>query len=214
MAGLNKGGDYAMKAAKASKVLAASHPQFKCPFCGKGFEQKSKLSRHTETAHPPSAASAADLERLLGGIKYPKSKQELQSFATQRISKGSPELLILVSSLPDRIYRDSAEVGIALGELKSGKTPRSSTQMAKLEPPSKRGGRNALISSSISAARIASMLKGIDFPKSKRSIILYARRQQADDSSEGIISVLRRISEKTYRNMAELEIEIGKTKHK
>jgi hypothetical protein len=214
MVGLNKGGDYAMKAAKASKVLAASHPQFKCPFCGKGFEQKSKLSRHTETAHPPSAPSAADLERLLGGIKYPKSKQELQSFATQRISKGSPELLILISSLPDRIYRDSAEVGIALGELKSGKTPRSSTQMAKLEPPSKRGGRNALISSSISAARIASMLKGIDFPKSKRSIIRYARRQPADDSSEGIFSVLRRISEKTYRNMAELEIEIGKTKHK
>ena len=86
--------------------------------------------------------------------------------------------------------------------------------MAKLEPPSKRGGGNALISSSISAARIASMLKGIDFPKSKRSIILYARRQPADDSSEGIISVLRRISEKTYKNMAELEIEIGKTKHK
>ena len=97
MVGLNKGGDYAMKAAKASKVLATRHPQFKCPFCGKGFEQKSKLSRHTETAHPPSAPSAADLESLLGGIKYPKSKQELQSFATQRISE-SPELLILVSS--------------------------------------------------------------------------------------------------------------------
>jgi DNA repair exonuclease SbcCD ATPase subunit len=97
MVGLNKGGDYAMKAAKASKVLATRHPQFKCPFCGKGFEQKSKLSRHTETAHPPSAPSAADLERLLGAIKYPKSKQELQSFATQRISMRSSELLILVS---------------------------------------------------------------------------------------------------------------------
>jgi hypothetical protein len=211
MVGLNKGGDYAMKIAKASKVLAASHPQFKCPFCGKGFEQKSKLNRHTETAHPPSAPSAADLERLLGGIKYPKSKQELQSFATQRITKGSPELLILVSSLPDRIYRDAAEVGIALGELKSGKRPRSSAQMAKLEPPSKRGGKNALMSSSISAARIASMLKGIDFPKSKRSVILYARKQ-SDDSSEGIISVLRMISDKTYKNMAELEKEIGKIK--
>jgi hypothetical protein len=191
--------------------MASSHPQFKCPFCGKGFEQKSKLNRHTETAHPPSAPSAADLERLLGGIKYPKSKQELQSFATQRISTGSPELLILVSSLPDRIYRDAAEVGVALGELKSGKRPRSSAQIAKLEPPSKRGGKNALISSSISAARIASVLKGIDFPKSKRSVIMYARRQ-SDDSSGGIISVLRRISDKTYRNMAELEKEIGKIK--
>jgi Protein of unknown function (DUF2795)/Zinc finger, C2H2 type len=193
--------------------MASSHPQFKCPFCGKGFEQKSKLNRHTETAHPPSAPSAADLERLLGGIKYPKSKQELQSFATQRISTGSPELLILVSSLPDRIYRDAAEVGVALGELKSGKRPRSSAQIAKLEPPSKRGGKNALISPSISAARIASVLKGIDFPKSKRSVIMYARRQSINQiSSGGIISVLRRISDKTYRNMAELEKEIGKIK--
>jgi hypothetical protein len=191
--------------------MASSHPQFKCPFCGKGFEQKSKLNRHTETAHPPSAPSAADLERLLGGIKYPKSKQELQSFATQRITKGSPELLI--SSLPDRIYRDAAEVGVALGELKSGKRPRSSAQIAKLEPPSKRGGKNALISPSISAARIASVLKGIDFPKSKRSVIMYARRQSINQiSSGGIISVLRRISDKTYRNMAELEKEIGKIK--
>jgi hypothetical protein len=193
--------------------MASSHPQFKCPFCGKGFEQKSKLNRHTETAHPPSAPSAADLERLLGGIKYPKSKQEIQGFATQRISTGSPELLILVSSLPDRIYRDAAEVGVALGELKSGKRPRSSAQIAKLEPPSKRGGKNALISSSISAARIASLLKGIDFPKSKRSVIMYARRQSINQiSSGGIISVLRRISDKTYRNMAELEKEIGKIK--
>ena len=151
-------GDHAMKTTKASKVLAASHPQFKCPFCGKEFEQKSKLSRHPETAHPPSAPSAADLERLLGGIKYPKSKQELESFADTRILKGSPELLILVSSLPDRIYRDSAEIGIPLGELKSGKRSRSSG--TKLEPPSKRGGRNALISSSISGARIAEHAKG------------------------------------------------------
>ena len=211
MVGSSMGGDYATRTTKASKVMASSRPQFKCPFCGKGFEQKSKLSRHTETAHPPSAPTAADLERLLGGIKYPKSKQELQSFATQRTSNSSPELLILVSSLPDRIYRDAAEVGIALGELKSGKRPRSSAQMAKLEPPSKRGGKNALMSSSISAARIASMLKGIDFPKSKRRVILYARRQ-SDDSIKGIISVLRMISDKTYKNMAELEKEIGKIK--
>lgn len=198
-----------MRGTKASRVTAV-HPQFTCPFCGKAFEQKSKLERHMETAHPPSAPSAADLVRLLKGVKYPKSKQELEKIATQRISTGSPELLILIGSLPDRIYRDSAEVGIALGELKSGKRPRSAAQIAKLEPPSKKGGRSALKSSSISAARISSILKGIDFPKSKRGIILHVRRQ--DDSSQGVISVLRRISDKSYRNMAELEKEIGKLK--
>jgi hypothetical protein len=78
-----------------------------------------------------------------------------------------------------------------------------------LEAPSKKGGRSALKSPSISAARIASMLKGIDFPKSKRGILMHIRKKH--DSSEGVISVLRRISYKSYRNMADLE-EIGKVK--
>jgi hypothetical protein len=196
--------------AKAFRVMAAVHPQFTCPFCGKGFEQRSKLERHTETAHPPSAPSAADVERLLRGVRYPKSKQELEKIAIQRISTGSPELLMLIGSLPDRICRDSAEVAIALGELKSGKKPRSPAQMAKLEPPSKKGGRSALKSPSISAAKIASMLKGIDFPKSKRGIIVHVRKR--DGLSQGVISVLHRISDKSYRNMAELVKEIGKVK--
>lgn len=198
-----------MRGTKASRGMAV-HSQFTCPFCGKGFEQRSKLERHTETAHPPSAPSAADVERLLKGIKYPKSKQELEMFARQRISKVSPEVLILVGSLPERIYRDSAEVGIALGELKSGKRPKSAARLAKLEPPSKKGGRSALKSSSISAAKIASTLKGVDFPKSKRGIILHVRKRNS--SSQDVISVLHGISDKSYRNMAELVIEIGKVK--
>jgi hypothetical protein len=198
-----------MRDIKASRGMIV-HSQFKCPFCGKGFEQRSKLESHTETAHPPSAPSAADVERLLKGIKYPKSKQELENFARQRISKGSPELLILIASLPDRIYRDSAEVAISLGELKSGKRPRSAARLAKLEPPSKRGGRSALKSPSISASRIANTLKGIDFPKSKRGIILHVRKRGS--SSQGVISVLQGISDISYRNMAELVKEIAKVK--
>lgn len=33
------------------------------PLCNKGFNQRSRLQRHKETAHPPNAPSAADLER-------------------------------------------------------------------------------------------------------------------------------------------------------
>jgi hypothetical protein len=79
-----------------------------------------------------------------------------------------------------------------------------------LEPPSKKGGRSALKSSSISAAKIASTLKGVDFPNSKRGIILHVRKRNS--SSQDVISVLHGISDKSYRNMAELVIEIGKVK--
>ncbi len=195
---------------KSSAVLSEK-AQFLCPFCGKGFEQKSKLRRHTETAHPPAAPSAADVERVLKGTRYPKTKEELENIAAQRISSASPELLMLIGSLPNRTYRDSAEVGVALGELKSGKRPRSAAYMAKLEPPSKKGGKSAIKSTSISAAKIAKYLKGIDFPKSKRSIIIHARKQH-DTRKEEVISVLRRISDKEYRNIVQLEKEIGKVK--
>ena len=39
--------------------------QFTCSVCGDGFEQKSHLRRHMDTAHPPQAPSAADVEKIL-----------------------------------------------------------------------------------------------------------------------------------------------------
>jgi Protein of unknown function (DUF2795) len=192
-------------------AIKSKSAQFVCPFCGKGFEQKSKILRHTQTAHPPAAPSAADVERVLKGIRYPKTKEELLEITTQRISTASPELLGIIDSLPSRNYRDSADVAIALGELKSGKQPRSEFTMSKLEAPSKKGGRMALKSGNISAARIASVLKGIDFPKSKRGIITHARKQK-DTHKEDIISVLHRITDKKYQNLVQLEKEIGRVK--
>ena len=186
-------------------------PQFTCPFCSKGYNQISKLHRHTQTAHPPSAPSAADIERVLKGIRYPKTKEELTDIATQRMSATNPELLTLIGSLPKRNYRDSAEIAIAFGELKSGKLPRSAAHMAKLEAPSKKGGRSALKSKKISAASVATALKGVDFPKSKRGIITHVTHQN-DSKKEEIISVLRRISDKKYRNLVDVAKEIGKVK--
>jgi hypothetical protein len=188
-----------------------SFAQFGCPFCGKGFEQRSKLQRHIQTAHPPSAPSAADVERLLKGTTYPKTMEELFEIATQKMSATSPDLLSLIDSLPERNYRDSAEVAVALGELKSGKRPRSAATLSKLEAPSKKGGRRALKSRRISAAGIASVLKGITFPKSKRGIIMHVRKQD-DPKKEEIISILRRISDKEYENLVQVEKEIGKLK--
>jgi len=192
---------------KSSKLQS----QFSCPFCGKGFEQKSKLQRHTETSHPPSAPSAADVERVLKGVSYPKTKEELFEIASQKVSAATPDLLGLIDSLPKRNYRDSAEVAIALGELKSGKRPRSATTMSKLEAPSKKGGKKSLKSRKISASRIARLLKGINFPKSKRAIIMYVRRQH-DPQNEEIISILHRISDKKYLKLVQLEKEIGMIK--
>jgi len=66
--------------------------QFTCGICGQGFEQKSRLDRHMATSHPPQAPSAADVEKVLSGIQYPKSKQDLVQYVSQKISTVGKDL--------------------------------------------------------------------------------------------------------------------------
>ena len=64
------------------------------------------------------APSAAALAKLLSGVDFPKTKQELVQYAAQNIYSLQEELLDLIRSLPNRTYRNAADVAKALGEIK------------------------------------------------------------------------------------------------
>jgi serine phosphatase RsbU (regulator of sigma subunit) len=72
--------------------------QFTCAICGQGFEQKSRLARHMDTSHPPSAPSAANLENALSGIQYPKTKEGLMEYVSQKRSTVGEDLFDLIKS--------------------------------------------------------------------------------------------------------------------
>ena len=185
--------------------------QFTCSICGDGFEQKSHLERHIITSHPSQAPSAADVEKTLAGIRYPKSKQDLVQYASQKLSTVGQDLYELIKSLPSRTYRDSAEVAAALGELKSGKQIRSEKEVAAAEQPSKKGGRTAA-TSSISAASIAKVLSGIDFPKTKSGIKDYAKKNISNievKDPDTILDMIDKLPNKQYNNMADLEKSVS-----
>ena len=187
---------------------STSH-QFTCTICGQGFEQKSRLERHMDTSHPPSAPSAADIEKALSGIQYPKTKEDLVEYVSQRHSVVGEDPLDLIKSLPNRTYRDSAEIAIALGELKSGKAFKSAKQAEQAEQPSKKGGKAA--SESVSAAAIAKALSGIDFPKTKDSLKEYAKKHISKvevEDPKTILSVIDKIADREYNNMADVEKSI------
>lgn len=90
--------------------------QFTSSICGEGFEKRSRLERHTATSHPPRGPSAADIEKALSGIQYPKAKEGLVQYTSQKVSTIGQELFDLIKSLPERTYRDSAKVATALGD--------------------------------------------------------------------------------------------------
>jgi hypothetical protein len=197
------------------KDIIISNPQFTCSVCGDGFEQKSAMERHMATSHPPRAPSAADIEKVLSGIQYPKTKEDLVQYASQKLSTIGKDLFDLIKSLPPRTYRDSADIAIALGELKSGKKVRTAAEVQASEQPSKKGGRAAVISSSISAATIAKVLSGIDFPKSKDGLKEYAKenisKAEVEDIEE-LLKVFDELPSKEYTNMADVEHEVGRIK--
>jgi Protein of unknown function (DUF2795) len=115
-----------------------SNHQFECSICGQGFEQKSRFERHMASSHPPQAPSTADVEKILAGIHYPKSKEDLVQYASQKASTIDQDLFDLIKSLPSSTFRDSAD--IALGELKSGKRMRSAEEVKATEQPRKEEG--------------------------------------------------------------------------
>jgi hypothetical protein len=79
----------------------------------------------------------------------------------------------------------------------------------------KRGGRAATVSSSISAATIAKVLSGIDFPKSKNDLKEYARdhiSKAGVQDPESVLNLLDELPAREYTNMADVEHEIGRLK--
>ena len=183
--------------------------QFTCKVCGDGFEQKSRFERHMATSHPETAPSAADIEKALSGIQYPRTKEELVNYASGRVS--NEELMNIIKSLPTREYRDSADVAIALGEVKQKQGIRSAEEVSKTQAPGTKGGR-AAATSSVSAAAVAKVLSGVDFPKNKGELSDYAQKHMTDvevADPQCIISVIESLPDREYQNMADVEKSIG-----
>jgi hypothetical protein len=85
---------------------------------------------------------------------------------------------------------------------------REMRQLSREEAPGrggKTGGRVAATRAP-SAAAIAKILSGVDFPKKKEELVRHAEgNKQKVDASEEIIQVIHELPERTYSNMADVE---------
>jgi Protein of unknown function (DUF2795) len=163
------------------------------------------------TSHPKRAPSAADIEKTLSGIQYPRTKEELVNYALGRIS--DEELMNIIKSLPPREYRDSADVAIALGEVKQKQGIRSAQEVAKTEAPGAKGGK-AAATSSVSAAAVAKVLSGVDFPKNKDELKDHAQKHMTYmevTDPQRILTVIDNLPHREYQSMADVEESLGRT---
>ncbi|MDX1648467.1 MAG: DUF2795 domain-containing protein, partial [Myxococcota bacterium] len=110
---------------------------------------------------------------------------------------ADPAVAEVLAELPERTYRDAAEVARALGALRRHEAKPS-------HAPSRLGGERAL--EAPSAARVASLLRGIDFPASGAELRAHAR----GEASEEEMALLERFGEGPFHDMAEVEEELGR----
>jgi hypothetical protein len=88
-------------------------------------------------------------------------------------------------------------------------------QLPREEAPGRGGkiGGRAAATRAPSAAAIAKILSGVDFPKKKEELVRHAKEnKQKVDASEEIIQVINELPERTYSNMADVEKALAKVK--
>jgi len=73
--------------------------------------------RDVENEPTARAVSAADVEKALAGIDFPKSRDEVVHYAAERLPPDSP-VLDAIRRLPDQTYRTASDVAQGFGEEK------------------------------------------------------------------------------------------------
>jgi hypothetical protein len=84
--------------------------------------------------------------------------------------------------------------------------------LGKEEYPGGKGGKiggKTAASKGSSAAAIAKVLSGIDFPKKKEEVIAYARKNRQKLKAEDVLKAINEIPARTYHTMAEVEKALG-----
>jgi hypothetical protein len=172
--------------------------QHRCEICGAEFDTLSEYRRHMQTSHPERAPSAADLEQALSGIAYPASRAALVRHARDRDAANVADIL---QALPDREYRDAADVARAFGAIRAHEDKPT-------HQPSRRGGDAAMQTEAISAARMARLFSGVEFPASAKDLTSHAR-SEADDREMDLVS---RLPDRRYSDMADVARAFGEVK--
>lgn len=212
---------------EASYIISVKNPEISIP----GYEIFSKGERNPEypryikekfgkkrwiNIDDPRLINYQNTQVLLIGARKENVKEELDiEINEDKENKNSAdlfkELKIKKEEIPLKSFfkgkfpkEKEIPLSKSVKEIKSEKAPGVKG--------GKKGGKIAARKSP-SAAAIAKILSGISFPKNKKDILKIAQKNKKSDpqfKSPELIDILKKLPEKTYNKITEIQIEVGK----
>jgi hypothetical protein len=205
---------------EASYIISVKNPKVKVP----GFTASEKApdypkhlmekfgDRRWIKVDDPDLLNYENVQVLLIGARKKDVEEELgididEQKETERSADLFQELKMKKENVP-------------LKPLLKGKFPKKEEipmaqevkQLSKEESLGRGGkiGGKVAATKSPSAAAIAKLLSGIEFPKEKNKVIDYAEKNKKKvDEPEEAISIIREIPDRTYHNMVDIEKALG-----
>jgi hypothetical protein len=209
---------------EASYIVSVKNPDIQIPGF-KAFEKrkaqypesikKEFANRRWINVEDPELLNYENTQMLLVGARKKAVKEELgidlnEEKETANTAEIFKELKIRKDQVP-------------LKSLLKGRFPSKAEQpmaaevkhLSREEAPGrggKIGGRVAAVRAP-SAAAIAKILSGIDFPKKKNELIEYAETNKSKiEAAEEVIQVVRELPDKTYNNMVDIEKAVAEVR--
>ena len=207
---------------EASYIVSVKNPEVNIPGFATLSEKKPEYPEHIKekfgdkrwiSIEDPQLLNYENTQVLLIGARKKDVEEELdididEQKETENTADIFKELKVRKEQVPLKplmkgTFPDKEEIPMAL-EVK---------QLSKEEYPGGKGGKvggKVAATASTSAAGIAKMLSGIEFPKDKNELVDYAKENKSKvKSSDEIIEVIKELPDRKYHNMVDIEKALG-----
>jgi hypothetical protein len=207
---------------EASYIISVKNPEVNIPGFATVSKKKPEYPKHIKekfgdrrwiNIEDPQLLDYENTQVLLIGARKKDVEEELdididEQKETENTADIFKELKVRKEQVPLKplmkgTFPDKEEIPMAL-EVK---------QLSKEEYPGGKGGKvggKVAATASTSAAGIAKMLSGIEFPKDKNELVDYAKENKSKvKSSDEIIGVIKELPDRKYHNMVDIEKALG-----
>jgi hypothetical protein len=211
---------------EASYIISVKNPNIEIPGFAVFEKRKPKYPAKIKEAfgdrrwinvENPDILNYENTQVLLIGAKQGNVEKELgielnEEKETENTAELFKELKIRKEQVPLKPFlrgefpskRDAEQRAAAATEVRT---------LSREEAPGRGGkvGGQAAATRAPSAAALAKLLSGIDFPKTRSELLTYAKRnRQKVKAAEEIIQIIRELPERRYKSMADVEKALAK----